>query len=232
MEDLYENTGSRRCYYIQKKNDFDRAYEIMHLMPSYAFYNKEKLEFTDAYYETSDNFLAEMGVTLRVRRFRDKQIISVKYDDSLVEKKDAINKQNIYEQEIPAGDSLYSQDNLLFIEDKLNVIFGGKLQIDILHKLRELQEVYLIKNKRKSYEVVHNSGLRADVFFDEVVYTNRLKAIDYNDLVMEIVMTSFATTTNKNLFQEFVDELRRRIILVPMLESKYEAAVLFTKFKK
>jgi len=232
MENLFANVNSRKTYYIQKKKDFDRAHEIIRLMPSYAFYEKEKLEYTDIYLETPDNFLKNMGVTVRVRRFRDKQIISVKYDDKLVAKQDNARKQNIYEQEIASSESVFSQENLLFIEDKLNVIFGGKLQIDILRKLREMQEVYLVKTKRKSFEVVHNSGFRADVFFDEVVYTNKLKRIDYSDLIMELNMTSLSTEFNKQLFGSFIDELKKRLILVPMEESKYEAAILFTRFLK
>ncbi|MDD4211641.1 MAG: CYTH domain-containing protein [Clostridia bacterium] len=232
MENLYANEDSSRSYYVQKKSDFDRAHEIMHLMPSYAFYDKDKLDFTDVYYETNDNFLKDMGVTLRVRKFKTKQIISVKYNDALIEKQNEITRQNIYEQEMEASDSLFSQDNLLFVEDKLNVIFGGKLQMDILHKLRQLKEVYLVKTKRKSYEVVHNSGLRADVFFDEVLYTNRLKSIDYSDLILELNMTSIGTKINKQLFEEFVNKLREKLILIPMEESKYEAAILYTRFKK
>ena len=232
MENLYANANNSKSYYIQKKKDFDRAHEIMRLMPSYAFYDKEKLDFTDAYYETPDNFLKDMGVTLRVRKFKTKHIISVKYDEKLIERQDAINKQSVYDQEIDATDSLFAHENLLFVEDKLNVIFGGKLQIDILHKLRQLQEVYLIKTKRKSFEVVHNSGLRANVYFDEVVYTNKLKAIDYNDLILQLELNSLSTKINKQLFEEFVNKLREKLILVPMVESKYEAAILYTRFKK
>ena len=90
----------------------------------------------------------------------------------------------------------------------------------------------MIKTKRKSFEVVHNSGLRANVYFDEVVYTNKLKVIDYNDLILELQMNSLATKINKQLFEEFVNKLREKLILVPMVESKYEAAILYTRFKK
>ena len=232
MGNLYANVNSKKTFYIQKKKDFDRAHEIMRLMPSYAFYEKEKLDFTDAYLETPDNFLKEMGVTLRVRKFKQKQVLSVKYDLSLVKQQNPLTIQDIYEHELEEGDDVFSQESLLFIEDKLNVIFGGKLQIDILHKLRQLQEVYLVKTKRKSFEVVHNSGFRADVFFDEVVYTNKLKAIDYNDLILELDMTSLSTDLNIQLFEAFINNLREKIVLVPMEESKYEAAILYTRFKK
>jgi hypothetical protein len=232
MENLYANVNSKRTFYIQKKKDFDRAHEIMRLMPSYAFYEKEKRDIVDVYLETPDNFLDEMGVTLRIRRLKDKQIISVKYDDHLLGKQDSIYKDSVYEHEIELSDSLFAQENLLFVEDKLNVIFGGKLQIDIFHKLHQLKEVYTIKTKRKSFEVVHNSGFRADVHFDEVLYTNKLKQIDYHDLILELHMTSLSTELNKELFHTFINKLREKLVLVPMTDSKYEAAILFTRFKK
>ena len=232
MENLYANVNSKRTFYIQKKKDFERAYEIMRLMPSYAFYEKEKLDIVDVYMETPDNFLAEMGVTLRVRKLKDKQIVSVKYGDSLVKKQEAIYKEAIYDHEIDIADTIFSQENMLFVEDKLNVIFGGKLQIDILHKLKQLREVYIIKTKRKTYEVVHNSGFRANVYFDDLLYTNKTKQINYIDLVMELHMTSLSTELNKQLFDEFTNRLREKIVLVPMEESKYEAAILYTRFKK
>jgi len=232
MENLYENVNSWRSFYVQKKKDFDRAIEVMRLMPSYAFYEKEKLEFVDAYLETPDNFLKEMGVTLWVRKLKDKQIISVKYDEALLKKQEMLYKNEVYEQEIGLTNSIFETENLLFIEDKLTVIFGGRLQIDILHKLKELREIYLIKTKRKSYEIVHNSGLRADVFFDELTYINKLKAIEYNDLILEMHMTSLSTELNKKLFETFINNLRDKLILVPMEDTRYQAAILYTRFKK
>jgi hypothetical protein len=230
MENLYANKNSSKSYYVQKKKDFDRLHEIMHLLPSYALYEKGKEEFTDIYLETSDDFLKNMGVTVRLRRFKDKQVVSVKYNEKIVKTKETIRK-SVYEQVLESSESVFSHENLLFIEDKLNVIFGGKLQIDILYKLRQLQEVYLVKTLRKSFEAVHNSGFRADIFFDEVVYVNKLKTIDYKDLILQVRMTSLSTDLNKKLFENYINELRKKIVLVPMKESKYEAAVLYTRFK-
>ena len=219
-------------YYVQKKKDFERMYELMQHMPSFAMHLKDGESFTDYYYETDDNFLQEMGVTVRRRVLKDKQIVSVKYSDELLAKQDDMHKQALHEQEIGLDENFLGHDNLLFIEDKLNVIFGAKLKIDILRKLNNMRIVYTVKTKRQTQEVVHNSGFRALVHFDEVVYTNNLKQINYNDLILEVHMTSVGTTFNMQMLDIFVDELRKKLILVPMTDSKYVAAKLFTRFSK
>ncbi|MGD9901304.1 MAG: CYTH domain-containing protein [Spirochaetales bacterium] len=232
MENVYQTGKIERKFYIQKKKDFARTFDIMKHMPSFAVYERGNETFTDYYYETEDKFLEEMGVTVRRRVLKDKQIISVKYDDKILDKQDSMYQQPVHEQEVPLNEEFLNKENLLFIEDKLNVIFGARLQIDILRKLNEMRVVYTVKTKRQTQEVVHNSGFKAFIYFDEVLYTNVAKEITYNDLILEVHMTSVGTQFNLTLLDFFVDELRKKMILVPMTDSTYIAAKLFTRFKK
>jgi hypothetical protein len=224
--------NSKNNFYVQKKKDFDRIHEVMHLMPSFALHEKGRSSFTDIYYETEDNFLAEMGVAVRLRVYKDKKIISVKYSDEVLEKQDILYKQAVHEREIEVTDDIKTQENLIFVEDKLSAIYSTRLNIDIMRRLRAMREVYLVKTKRSVYEVVHNSGFRANIHTDELVYINKLKHIEYKDLIVETAQTSFVTDLNNDLYEFFLAELRKKVLLVPMQESKYEAAKLFTRFKK
>lgn len=222
----------RKAYYVQRQKDFNHLEELMMLMPSFSTNQRGTEDFLDTYYETEDMFLKTMGITVRLRTYKTKQILSVKYSDEVLAKQDNIYKNPINEKEIDAGIPILDQSNLVFIEAKINLIYSNKLKIDILRKLRQMRAIYTIKTKRTILEVAHNTGFRANIFFDAVHYNNSLTLTTYADLILKINMISPDTDFNKQLLHSFIAELRRKMILVPMVENKYEAAILFTRFKK
>ena len=232
MINEYRSGRVNKTYYVQNAKDFNRLDEVMSRMPSFAMSRQDSEDFVDAYYETQDSFFEEMGITVRLRTYKNKSVLSVKYSEEVLLKQDDRYKSPVHERELEPKEDLFSRMNLIFIEDKINVIYSNRLKIDIIRKIRQMREVYTVKTKRKNFEITHNSGFKTNVFFDEVNYNNILKQIPYSDLILEIIMTSIGTPFNQEMLTTFVNELRKKVVLVPMKESKYEAAILFTRFKK
>jgi hypothetical protein len=202
---------------------------VLNHLPSFNNLLKDKLRFTTTYFDTPKAFLSQMGVIVSLTEYNDKNVVTLEYQTQLVDEQKA-NK--VYELELETKEDILARKSLLFIEDRLRVIFGTKLQIDMLHMLKELVPEYKIIVDRRVYEIDHNTGFTAKAYMDDVEYVNVKKRIRYDDKIFEIFMITSSTAFNKGLFDRIIKYIKEKVVLVDMRETRLEATKLFTRFKK
>ena len=229
MKNLYGNkVTQQKKYYVPQKSSFSGIVKVLNHLPSFNSLFQERVKFSTCYYDTPDGFLKKMGVIVSLTEYADKKIVLLEYLTNLIDK-NKVNKT--YELELAKDEDILSHKARLFVEDRLEVIFGTKLQIDMLHILKNLTAEYKIEVDREIFKVDHNTGFVALAYMDEVVYINVKQRRKYKDKIFEISMVSADTDFNKGLFERVINYILAKNILIEMEETRLEAIKLFTKFK-
>ncbi len=234
---VLENKLKEINYYLENPKQFRRVYEVINLMPNFNVTEAEQHNIIDNYYESENNFLQRMGVSIRVRKYKNKkkQVASLRYSDDVNLDYSGMYATREFEIEMLYGQEFHTATSVLkFFEDKLNAIYSTKLNVNIFRQLENVKTFLTIKTDRQSYDVINNKQFRAVINFDKVSYVNhKTKAVEADNILQ---IKSICEQTKETLasLNKFVNELEKRCILIPMHDSgqKLENALLLTKFRK
>ena len=218
MEMINIGKDIEKTYYLQSSDDFYRIFDIINLMPSFAIAKTYETEHFDYYFETPDYFLKNLDASIRVRKYPDKkeQILSIVCKNLGTKREFVLNME--YGDEIADKD-----DYLFFLEDKLQDIYLHRFEFDVIRILKTLKKFVVIENKRKVHEIINNQGFKANVFFDNVTYVS--KRNKNHDAILEIKLDCWKNEDNMFFFEKFVKEVEHKVIMIPMNEKKYDAAL-------
>lgn len=207
-------------YYLSEESDFDRIHGIISLMPNFVLYSNSNVLYTDYFYDTEDEFLKQNRATVRVRKYADKQVLSIKYisSNALKEEKE---REAYLDMPIDA-DITTHREALLFLSNKINDIYSRRLDIDSVRKMRELKVYLVIYTDREIYEVKNNLDLKISVYFDRLEYQS--KFTKGTDNVVKFILNNYPDTVNMDTFKRFISTVNKKVFFINDNESKFDAA--------
>lgn len=207
-------------FYLTEENEYDKIYGIISRMPSYILFNTTNELYTDYFYDTKDKFLEQNRASVRVRKYKDRQILSIKYISS-----NALQQEKVREAyfDMPLDAELTSCRNaILFLSTKINDIYARRLEIDLVRKLRDLQVYLVIYTDRTSYELKNNEDLKITVNFDRCKYSAKFSKGEDN--IVKIILQNYPDKINLLQFNNFIKEINKRVYFVNDNESKFQSA--------
>ncbi len=209
-------------YYLHSEKEYARLYELISLMPNYAISNTQNLSHTDVFYETPDNLLKRLDASIRVRHEGDQQYLSI------VCKNNGVKRE--FEMQMKFGDKIADKiEYLIFLEDKLQDIYTHNIDANIIRLLKFLKPFLFITTTRTRYEIINNTGLKVFVDFDRTNF--KTKRHDENDNIVEIKLKSLADKQNLTAYDRFIAELKEKVLLLPMEETKYDAGMRVFRYE-
>ena len=207
-------------FYLTDSNQFDRIYNIISRMPNYILYKTSEQEYTDYYYDTEDKFLEVNRESVRVRKFEDKQILSIKYVSSNALKEEKV-REGYLEMPVDADVTTY-REALLFLSTKINDIYARSLEIDLVRKMRDLKVYLVVYTQRTCNEVKNNEELKIFVNFDRCDYESKFSK--GHDNIVKIILQNYPDKLNMVQFQNFINEINKKVYFINDNESKFESA--------
>ena len=149
-------------FYLTSDDQFDRIHEIISRMPNFILYENTETLYTDYFYDTEDEFLKQNRATVRVRKYSDKKVLSIKYVSSNALKEER-EREAYMDMPVDAQVNEY-REALLFLSNKINDIYAKRLDIDTVRKMRDLKVYLVIYTDRETYELKNNVEGRAEKF--------------------------------------------------------------------
>lgn len=216
MENYKIGKDIDKSYYLTSESEFSRASEIMNLMPNFQVGSTSEYEYTDTFFETPEKFLNELSATIRIRKTPEKQTLSIVCNNLGISRE--------FEMEMAYASKITDQDEyILFLEDKIQDIYTHKIDIDVIRNLKTLKPFLEMTTKRKVHEIVTSTDFRAEVDFDRTfIHTKRNDDYIYT---IEIKNKCYLSQQNEGMFNRFVKELEKRMVLIPMGEKKLAAGL-------
>lgn len=207
-------------FYLTDKDQFDRIHDIISRMPNYILYNSFETEYTDYFYDTEDKFLEQNRASVRVRKFEDKQVLSIKYISSNALKQEKVREAYL-DMPLDADVTTYRQA-LLFLSTKINDIYARNLEIDLVRKMRDLKVYLVVYTERTTYELKNNEELKIVVNFDKCDYD--AKFTKAHDDIVKIILQNYPDKFSLIQFNNFINEINKRVYFINDNESKFESA--------
>lgn len=218
MEMINVSKEIEKTYYLQKGEDFSRILSIINLMPNFAVATTYQAKHSDIFYDTTNYFLANLDSSVRIRKdeTNKEQSLSI-ICKNLGEKREFVMKMEY-------GDEITDKDDyLFFLEDKLQDIYVHRFDFDVIRILKGLKKFVVIETDRTVREIINNLGFKAKVCFDKVNYVS--KRNKNTDSILEIKLDCWKSSDNLYYFEKFTKELEHRVVMIPMNEKKFDAAL-------
>lgn len=206
-------------YYLTEESQFDRVYDIISLMPNFILHEKKQINYTDYFYDTPDEFLKQNRATVRVRKYPDKKVLSIKYISSNPLKEDKV-REAYMDMPLDAEVSEF-REAILFLSNKINDIYVKRLDVDTVRKLRDLKVYLVIYTDRETYELKNNLDLKISVHFDRLNYSAKFTSGE--DKVVKFVLNNYPDTVNLDTFKRFISNINKKVFFINDNESKFEA---------
>lgn len=207
-------------FFLTDESEYDRVYGIISRMPNYVLYKTSNELYTDYFYDTPDKFLEKNRATLRVRKFKDKQVLSIKYVSSNALKQEKVREAYL---DMPLNAEVSShREALLFLSTKINDIYARPLDIDLVRKMRDLKVYLVIYTDRTIYELKNNNELKINVLFDRCSY--QAKFSNGEDKIVKVVLQNYPDKLNLLQYNNFIDNINKKVYFVHDNESKFESA--------
>lgn len=207
-------------FYLTNADDFDRIHEIISRMPSYILYKTSYTAYTDYFYDTPDKFLEKNRASIRLRKFVDKQELSIKYISSNVLKEEKVREAYL---ELPVDANITTnREAQLFLSTKINDIYSRRLEIDTVRKMRDLQVYLVIYTERTILELKNNEEFKINVYFDSCDYETKFNSA--HDDIVKIILQNYPDKLNIIQFKNFINEINKRVYFINDNESKFESA--------
>ena len=217
---------------LDKHTSFEDAIRAVSLMGSFGIYKATSTYHEDFYYDTFDRVLKSFNASVRMRTEPLGKTVSVKYK-IYQEGEDHQVKEIVKEYETKVdndADIVANEDIRIFIEDKLRDIYAHHVDLDILRKLKELRPILVVRTDRVTQHIKNNEKFTCTINYDEVQYKTK-RAYD-TDNVVEIKLTCPPTKENLAHYERFLRELRMRVVLIPMPETKYEVGMRVSNYTR
>lgn len=222
MEKIYLDKQYEHDFYLHSEKDYERIDELIGFMPNYQVNDKQTSTHVDVFYETPDYLLRQLGASVRIRTDGDQQYLSIICKNN--------GEKHEYEMQMKFEEKIEDRiEYLIFLEDKLQDIYTHSIDANLIRLLRGLKPFLFVTTSRTQYEIINNSGLRFFVDFDRTNF--KTKRHNVNDNILEIKLKSIADTQNLTAYDRFIKELREKVLLVPMEETKYDAGMRVFKYE-
>ena len=217
MKNYFGNEEEK--YYITEEAQYRRIYEIISNMPNFVLSESYDTTYRDVFYDTKDKFLEINRASCRVRLLGNADLLSIKYISSnpYTEAKEREGYLDLPKN----TDIANNKQALMFLSTKLNDVYSSRIDMDIMRKLRDVKPYLVIDTKRTVHILKNNEDLQIAIKFDRLTYQS--KFLSQNDLVVKIELLNYPDSVNLDTYNRFIKELRKKAILIPDNESKFEA---------
>lgn len=212
-------------FVVGPNSSFSRIKEVLYYEPGFAEKSSEYETIEDVYYETPDKFLSNLGASVKVRRVKDKKYIHVVcYYFG--------NKKEYSKEVVIDEDPLKNDDNLIFIEDKLQELYTHKLEIDAIRILSHLKPMFKCKINRTTISYVNSNGLTITAFLDSANYYSKRNT--FNERYLTLKLEGYPGSDEKFIYNRFLRELTSKVILIEEKIDHFQKGkqvMIFTKEK-
>ena len=216
MENIEIGKNIDRSYYLQSEEDFSRINQVINLMAMFQVGEVKEYSYSDTYFETEDMFLQNINASIRIRKMPEYQTLSIVCNH--------LGQKREFEMDMEYDDQIQDKiEYVLFLEDKIQDIYTHQLDVDVVRKLKALKPFLFMITKRKACQIVSSTEFRAEVDFDRTKLETK-RNIDHIN-VLEIKNKCYLSSQNEKLFEKFVKDIERRVVLIPMGEKKLAAGM-------
>lgn len=215
-------------FYLTSENQFERIHEIISRMPNFILYENTETLYTDYFYDTEDEFLKQNRATVRVRKYSDKKVLSIKYISSNALKEER-EREAYMDMPVDAEVTEY-REALLFLSNKINDIYAKRLDIDTVRKMRDLKVYLVIYTDRETYELKNNLELKISVHFDRLEYASKFTS--GKDNTVKFVLNNYPDTVNLDTFKRFISNINKKVYFINDNESKFMAGSRILNYER
>lgn len=206
-------------YYLSEEDEYQKIYDILSHMPNYVISNERDVSYEDYFYDTDDKFFEKNRATIRVRKYSDRQVLSIKYISS-----NALQEEKVREAylDLPLDANVTTfREAQLFLSNKVNDIYAKYLDIDIVRKIRDMKVFLVIYTDRTRIEMKNNREVKISVNFDKLHYQS--KFLKGEDDTVKFILENYPDSINLEIFNRFLKEILKRVYIINDNESKFEA---------
>ena len=218
-------------YTLDSKTSFEDVMRVVSLMPSFGVSKVSTSYHLDYYYDTPDNLLQSFNASVRLREEAEGKTVSIKY---IIETEGENNEKSRIVKEFykktDTSDIANNEDVRIFIETKLREIYAHHVDLDILRKLKSLRPILIIRTDRTTQSIMNNGTFSCNIDYDETQYKTK-RQYDF-DKIIEIKLTCPQTDENLFFYEKFLKELRTRVVIIPMPETKYDVGVIVSHYDR
>lgn len=215
-------------YILSEESQFDRVYDIISRMPNFVMYDKSDIKYIDYFYDTPDKFLKQNRASVRVRKYPDKQVLSIKYVSSNVLMEEKV-RESYMDMPVDADVTQY-REAALFLSNKINDIYSNHLEIDTVRKMRELKVYLVVYTDRETYELKNNLDLKITVHFDRCNYQSKFTKDSEN--MIKFILNNYPDTVNLDTFKRFISNINSKVYFINDNESKFDSAVRILNYDR
>ena len=216
MENIEIGKNIDRSYYLQNEEDFAKVNQTINYMAMFQVGEVREYSYSDTYYETEDMFLQKINATIRVRKMPEYQTLSIVCNH--------LGQKREFEMDMEYDEQIQDKvEYVLFLEDKIQDIYTHQLDVDVVRKIKNLKPFLIMTTKRKACQIVTSTDFKAEVDLDRTKIETK-RNIDHIN-VLEIKNKCYLSNENEQLFEKFVKDIERRVVLIPMGEKKLAAGM-------
>ena len=212
-ENLYYNKNmelEQVANYLNGKfliNNYKKDKKELVKGPLLASYSTDKLGTSICevnFYDTSDFFFANKGISIYTETTKMSSQLIIRYDNAHHNRIEFLkNIPNFFKLQITKGSSIQSHAEK--ISEAIYQVFPTGLGINIEEYLRTSFPVIKISKKRESYRVVNNVGLKMILNFETCEYYNAVTKNKFSQPVLDV----FGETQKTEDFDLFLKHLVR-----------------------
>ncbi|MBQ7307231.1 MAG: CYTH domain-containing protein [Clostridia bacterium] len=219
-------------FLLDSKTSFEDVQRVVALMGSFGIYKTTSDYHLDFYYDTQDHLLQNFNASVRLREEETGKTVSIKYKTYIeAENSEKIEIVKEFSRSVENNcDIINDEDTCIFIENKLRDIYAHHVDLDLLRKLKQLKPILVIRTDRTTQFVKNNDRFSCSISFDETQYKTK-RQYDF-DKIIEIKLTCMPTDENLFYYERFLKELRTRVILIPMTNTKYDVGMRVSRYEK
>lgn len=219
-------------YILDSKTSFEDVQRAVSLMGSFGISKATSNYHLDYYYDTPDEVLKSFNASIRLREEITGKTVSIKYktyyDNENNEKVEVVKE--FYKEVSKDCDIVKDEDTRIFLENKLRDIFAHHVDLDLLRKLKQLKPFLVVRTDRTSQYVINNDKFSCTINYDETQY--KTKRNYDTDKIIEVKLTCPPTDNNLFYYERFLKELRNRVVLIPMQNTKYDVGIRVLHYEK
>ncbi len=223
MEIIEKINEAKEDYVVPSTTSFSRIEEVLSFMPNFAEKSRLTESIQDIYYETPNKLLQELGASVKIRSCGTKKYIHVVCYYFK-------NKREYVKEISIEGEPFESEENLIFIEDKLQNLYTHTLEVDVIRLLTHLKPMFKCNISRTTINYVNSSSLLIKTIFDNVNYYSKRNT--HNEKYLSLILEGFAGQEQKFVFNRFSRELNSKVIIIPEKIDMYKKGKLVMVFTK
>lgn len=225
-QDEYE-----KRFYFDSKIKFEDIRRVISLMARFGVSKTTKTIHTDYYYETDDHFFAGFNASVRMRKSLSSKSIAIHYEKTFEDELGEHKVTREYERPVPEDSNLVNdEDAILFLEDKIREVYTHHVDMQVTRKIKEAKVFMVIQTERLTDYVKNNNNFTCKICYDDITFKTK-RSLETAKCI-EVKLTCVPTEDNLEFFERFLKELRNRVVLYEMKETKYNLGLRVTKFKK